>query len=257
MDNKTFLRIFGEIDDKYIQQANEDVNYWEESQIGISVRPDNTRRSAWRAAILSAACTAAVMIGVFALLLNLGIVGKVGEIEIAEDPASPGAVLRSSSEDQTGVFSDIPVVTFLYEEAAYAYGDSNSDMLKRYEVGDLFGEHRLLSAKNTYYKLSDGIQIRTKQEITVGGRFLFDLSEVHYSADGLAYLEISVGELMKLGLPSFSKDFAEDMLSYYPPNSRSSTDDTTNVGFTELNITVDYVVKTVTVIAQNILDVYD
>lgn len=252
MDNKTFLQIFGEIDDKYIQQANEDINYWEESQIGISVHPSNTRRSSLRAAILSAACTAAAMLGVFVLLLNMGIVGK---IEIIEGPASPGAEITNSSESQSGIFSDIPVDTFLYEDAAYAYDES--DVFKRYEVGDMFGEHRLLSAKNTYYKLSDSVQIRKKQEITVGGRFLFDMSNFHYS-DGSVYLEISVGNLQKLGLPSFSKDFDEDMPCYYPPNSRSSSsDDTMNIGFTELNITVDYVDKTVTVIAQNILDIYD
>ena len=257
MDNKTFLRIFGEIDDKFIQQANEDVNYWEGSRMGVSVCPGNTRRPVFRAAVLSAACTAAVMLGVFALLLNMGIVGKIEKIEISEGPASSGAEISNSSEDQNIVINELPFEAILYEDAVYAYEDSNSDVLKRYEVGDMFGEHRLLSARTTYYKFSDGVQIRKKQEITVGGRFLFDLSEVHYSTDGLAYLEIDVGTLQKLGLPSFSKDFDEDMLSYYPTDGRSSADDTVRIGFTELNITVNYVNKTLTVIAQNILDIYD
>ena len=249
MDNKTFLRLFGEIDDKYIQQANEDVDYWLESQRGISVRTDAPKSSFFRTVIMTAACTAAVMFGVFALLLNLGIVGK---IEITESPTSSGVELSNSSGSQSIELPDFHSDTYLYEEAAYAYEDSYSDVLKRYEVGDMFGEHRLLSAKTTY-KVTDGVQVRQKQEIIVEGHILFDLSKCHFSTDGTAYLGISIGTLMKLGLPRISKNFDADMLSYYPPDSRPYIfDETMNIGFTQLKITVDYEEKTVTVIGQKI-----
>ena len=75
MNKETFLRIFGGIDDTYIQRANEDVNLWQKSQEGVVVRPDGSRRSPWRAVIASVAC-AAVVIGVFVFLL------KVGRIDI-------------------------------------------------------------------------------------------------------------------------------------------------------------------------------
>ena len=254
MDNKTFLRLFGEIDDKYIQQANEDVDYWLEAQRGISVRPDNTRRSFFRTVIMTAACTAAVMIGVFALLLNLGIVGK---IEIIEDPASPGAELSNSSTSQNIELPEFPAETYLYEEAAYAYDQSAPYTLKRYEPGDMFGEHKLMSAKTTY-KVIDGKQITQKQEITIEGNFLFDLSKCHFSTDRVTYLDITVGSLIKLGLPYISKNFDADMVSFYSSSGRDFPfDETVNVSFTGLNITVDYEEKVITVIGQNISIAYN
>lgn len=254
MDNKTFLRLFGEIDDKYIQQANEDVDYWLEAQRGISVRPDDTRRPFFRTVIMTAACTAAVMLGVFALLMNLGIVGK---IEIIEGPASTGVEISNSSDSQGIELPEFPSETYLYEEAAYAYEDSYSDVLKRYEVGDMFGEHRLLSAK-TIYRITDGVQIRQKQEIIVEGRVIFDLSKCHFTTDGTAYLDITVGSLVKLGLPRISKNFDADMLSYYPPNSRPYIfDETMSIGFTELKIVADYEEKTIAVIGQKVSIAYN
>ena len=71
MNKETFLRIFGEIDDAYIQRANEDVNLWQSFQEGVVVRPGSSRRSPLRVVIASVAC-AAVVFGVFAFLLNVG-----------------------------------------------------------------------------------------------------------------------------------------------------------------------------------------
>ena len=79
MNKETFLRIFGEIDDTYIQRANEDVNLWQQSQEGVVVRPDSSRRSPLRAVIASVAC-AALVFGVFAFLLN------VGRIDVKSSP---------------------------------------------------------------------------------------------------------------------------------------------------------------------------
>ena len=201
---------------------------------------------------MTAACTAAVMTGVF-VLLNAGIVGK---IEIIEGPASSGAELSNSSGSNSIELPEFPSETYLYEEAAYAYDQSAPYVLKRYEVGDMFGEHRILNAKTTY-KVVDGKHIRQKQEITVEGSFLFDLSKCHFSTDKNAYLEITVGTLMKIGIPQFSKDFDADMVTCYPTDGRKTTvDGVTNIGFTALSITVDYEAKTITVYGQK-YSIYD
>lgn len=71
MNKETFLRIFGEIDDTYIQRANEDVNLWQRSQEGEVVRPDDSRRFPWRTVIASVACAAAVVFGAFFLMRNV------------------------------------------------------------------------------------------------------------------------------------------------------------------------------------------
>ena len=229
------------IDSKYVEKASEDLAFWLESQRGVSIRPDNTRRSLLRTAIMSAACTAAVIIGVFAFLLNMGIVGKT---LVTGDPASSGADLSNSS----GALHELPSEGYLYEEAAYAYADENPDVLKRYVVGDMFGGHKLLSAKTTY-KLSDGTQIRQKQEISVEGHFLFDI--VRSKNDDGASFDIAAGSWTDLGLPYPLKDFNEDMLSYYPSGVHSfSSDDTMKIIFYDLNITVDHDEKTITLAAQ-------
>lgn len=240
MKSEEFLRLLGGIDKKYVEKASDDLNFWLESQRGISVRPDNTRVSLWRTAIMSASCTAAVMIGVFAFLLNMGIVGKT---LVTGDPASSGVELSNSS----GGFHELPPEGYLYEEAAYAYAADDSNVLKRYEAGDIFGGHKLMSAKTTY-KLSDGMQIRQKQEISVEGHFMFNL--VRSKTDDAA-LDIDIGSWADLGLPYLLKDFDERMLSYYPSSVRSfSYDDTMKIIFYDLNITVDHEEKTVTLAAQ-------
>ena len=93
MNKETFLRIFGGIDDTYIQRANEDVNLWQQSQEGVVVRPSSSRRSAWRTVIAAVVCTAAALFGVFVLLLKVGRIDfassseKLSSIRIAFDVA--------------------------------------------------------------------------------------------------------------------------------------------------------------------------
>lgn len=76
MNKETFLRIFGGIDDTYIQRANEDVNLWQQSQEAVVFRPDSSRKFPWRAVIASVVCTAAALFGVFVLL------PKVGKVDV-------------------------------------------------------------------------------------------------------------------------------------------------------------------------------
>ena len=71
MNKETFLQIFGEIDDIYIQRANKDVNLWLRSQEGVVVHTDGSKRFPWRSVISYVAC-AAVVIGAFVFLLNVG-----------------------------------------------------------------------------------------------------------------------------------------------------------------------------------------
>lgn len=88
MDNERFLRAFGEIDDKYLEKADALYNDWRESQKGISVRADRSRKASLKIAIVSAACTAAAMLGIFALLLNIG---RIGIIDSSADSGSTPA----------------------------------------------------------------------------------------------------------------------------------------------------------------------
>lgn len=245
MNDDKFVQIFSGLDEELIGEANEDMNFWLESQKGISVRPDNTRRSIRRTAIMSAVCTAAVMIGVFALLLNLGIVGKIG---IIDNPASPGAELSNSSGNQSSVRHELPSEGYLYEDAAYAYDESDPDVLKRYEVGDSFGPFILQSAKTTY-KLSGNMQIRQKQEITIYGTIVLDPGKLKFS-NHYVFLVTDIGSLTDyLELPYLLKDLDADTLTYCSPYAIPFMleDSSSYIAAHDFNIMVDYEEKTITV----------
>ena len=127
MDNERFLRAFGEIDDKYLEKADALYNDWRESQKGISVRAERSRRSSRKIAIVSAACTAAVMLGVFALLLNIG---KIGFIDI-----SSGSVSSDSTPAQSSAVSELPAAgTTPCAHEYYRLGDN-------VRVGEAYDTH--------------------------------------------------------------------------------------------------------------------
>lgn len=65
MDKNKLLRMFGEIDDKYIEQANAQLAEWEKAQQGMSLSNDYTRKSPWKAIIAAIASAAAVLFGAF------------------------------------------------------------------------------------------------------------------------------------------------------------------------------------------------
>ena len=116
------------IDGKFIEKASEDLAFWQESQKGISVRPEHSRRFSRRTVIVSVACTAAVMFGVFFLSLN------IGKIEKTDDPANSGvgsdnssSVIDNSSDvtgDSSDVIGDDPNIT----------SNQNITSAKRYKV---------------------------------------------------------------------------------------------------------------------------
>ena len=106
MDNERFMRAFGEIDDEYLQTANELYNIWQESQKGVSVRADVSQRFSWRTVIASAACTAAVLFGVFVLLLN------IGKIKLSESSEQSESSYMDESVDL--VIDGEPAELFLY-----------------------------------------------------------------------------------------------------------------------------------------------
>ena len=73
MNKEQFLEIFNDIDEEIIQQANEDVNSWLKDRSGIIVRADEKRVFPWKTVIATAACTAAVLSGVFFLNKSISV----------------------------------------------------------------------------------------------------------------------------------------------------------------------------------------
>ena len=82
MKSDEFFGLLGGIDSKMIAKASEDMMSWQESQKGVVVQAGSSRRPSLRIAAVCAVC-AAVMIGVFALIMNIrkNGIGTVSEPE--------------------------------------------------------------------------------------------------------------------------------------------------------------------------------
>ena len=105
MTGEAFLRIFGEIDEEYIQQANEDINLWEKSREGIIVYANNSRRSVWKTVTVSAACIAAAVFGIIVLVLNIGKIKSEPLDPITEE--SDCIISYSATWYEDGMFYEI------------------------------------------------------------------------------------------------------------------------------------------------------
>ena len=99
MDDMNLFQIFGEIDAEIVQKANDDLNFWQNSQKGVSVRPAASRRSS-RRAVIASVCGIAAVFGVF-VLLNVLKGGFFTDHITPYAPASSdlAASLGSSSDD--------------------------------------------------------------------------------------------------------------------------------------------------------------
>lgn len=104
MDSERFMRAFGEINDEYLQNANELYNLWQDSQTGVSVAANYSRKATLKTIIVSVACTAAVMFGLFVLFLNVGKIGIIGNSGNSNNtPGQNGSVYSSvSTESNNG-----------------------------------------------------------------------------------------------------------------------------------------------------------
>lgn len=100
MNNINFMQLFGEIDDRILRQASDALHLWQESQEGISFRAEYSRKRTWRAVIASVVCTAAAMLGVFVLLLNIGKI-KMNSLPEHNNGSVDSTVSSESSSGQS------------------------------------------------------------------------------------------------------------------------------------------------------------
>lgn len=100
MKSETFLRIFGDIDEKYIEEAADDEDgYFEDADEGVVVHAGDPRKIFWRTFIASVACTAAVVVGAVFLVRTVLKNGFV--LEPASSTSSSAQEGESSSGEST------------------------------------------------------------------------------------------------------------------------------------------------------------
>ena len=78
MKNEKFLQMLGEIDEKYLREANNDVELWLEERNGVKVTVDSTRKRSPLRLIAAVSCGAAAVIGAFVLISNVPKLGNIG-----------------------------------------------------------------------------------------------------------------------------------------------------------------------------------
>lgn len=231
MKNGDFLQMLNGIDEKYIDRAGKDLEKYRNRQ------RDNKkahRKSVWKNIIAVATCTAAAIFGVFAVIIG------VGKIRFGSDSSgvslnanSSGLVSPANDEYQLDLSENFSGEISV--NAAYGYED-NSTKIKRYEIGDKFGENAEITSAKSTFSVVDGKPFPIKQELTVKVNFLIEYSTA-----------ITENCLKELCLPSFGSGFKTNPLF----KKRTDTNDNNSdndylMQITTINIIVDYSDKTIT-----------
>lgn len=125
MTNEVFLQMLSGIDGKLVEKASEDMVLWQEAREGVSVSAGSPRRSSRVMAAVSAVCAAAVVIGIFVLILNV----RKNGIGVVDDPTSSGSSIQIANPDsENGVqtFSknfDGLILTVTTDKSTYTVGE--------------------------------------------------------------------------------------------------------------------------------------
>lgn len=235
MNNETFLQIFGEIDDKIIQQANEDFNFWQESQRGIRVHLEYSRKAFWKTVITSAAGVAAVIIGTFVLLFNFGRIGIIDSPESSSD----SSVSQSSADSEPDSEIDF------YKYTVYAY-ERNSDTLNSYNVGDRFGDNAVITRAVSGYVRGDSGEVLKTQDIRLSVNLALDSGIDSFTFTGEYVEAVAAGSTIDaLDLPSFGIDFVTEPLTVSYPTEIWFENNRNELVISALTVKVDYDKKTV------------
>lgn len=96
MKNEQLLQMLGEIDEKHLREANKDVELWLEEQNEVKFTVERPRKSSPWKIVTAAACSAAALFGVFAMVSN---VGKLRGGIYSDSAAAPNSALSERPED--------------------------------------------------------------------------------------------------------------------------------------------------------------
>ena len=123
MKSEEFIELLGGINSKMIEKASEDMINWQRSQEGERVSVDSSpRRSSFGIAAVCAVC-AAVMIGVFALIINIRKNGFGNIFDPVSSPEQSGGMIVENSEQTFTKDFDGLVLTVTTDKSAYKIGE--------------------------------------------------------------------------------------------------------------------------------------
>lgn len=190
--------MLNDIDDDYIESAGRDLEHYRGAKSNSFINEKTHRKSVWRKAAAAALCTAAAIFGVFALLLGTGRI----KLETGSDGAgvslnasSSGLYFPISDEYQLNLNEDVS--GNITVNSAYGY-EENSEKIRRYEIGEKFGETAEITAAKATFLIINKNAILTAQEISLSEEHLF---QIPVNSD-------KIDIMTALGYPSFGDDFS-------------------------------------------------
>ncbi len=224
MKNEEFLSLLNNINEKYIENAAEKLeNYREFCKNGaVSVRQD--RKFAWREVLTTVVCTAAVVFGVFSVVLNLSDNGS--GVSLVPSSENSNSLIR----DKYSLIFDASFSGEISANAAYAL---ENDVIVRYEVGNKFGDFCEISKAKSTFDVTKGEAILKEQQISLNTDFICSIKVLE--------------DFAEVNLPNFGDDFTYNVELADTISDPQGDSENLYVETTAVSITVKYDQKTVTV----------
>lgn len=182
------------IDEKFIDSAGKDLEHFRGEKSANSLSEKPCRKPVWKKATMAAACTAAAIFGVFALLLGTGRIKLETGAGVSLNANSDGLYFPIKDDYQLDLSEETSgriTVNF-----AYGYAE-NSEKIGRFEIGEKFGETAEITDAKSTFLIINGNAILTAQELS--------LSEERRLRIPAKTEKIDV--MTALGYPSLGDDF--------------------------------------------------
>lgn len=229
MKSEDFLNLLNNINEKYIENATEKLEYYRQIQAKGIVYVKQDRKFAWREVLTSVICTSAVIFGVFSVVLNL--------FENTHKPNDSGVSIGASSEnsnplikDKYGLIFDANFSGEISVNAAYSF---ENDIIKRYEVGDKFGDFCEISKAKSTFDVTKGNAILKEQQISLNTDFICSVEVLE--------------DFAAVNLPNFGDDFTYNVELADTISDPQGEGENLYAETSAVSITVKYDQKTVTV----------
>ena len=156
--------MLGGIDENFIDSAGKDLEQFRSGKSANSLSEKAHRKPVWKNVATAAACTAAAIFGVFALLLGTGRIKLETGAGVSLNASSGGLYFPITDDYQLDLCEETSGKISV--NSAYGYA-GNSEKIGRYEIGDRFGEAAdITDAKSTFLIINENA-ILTEQELSL------------------------------------------------------------------------------------------
>lgn len=226
------MQIFGGIDADFIDSAGKDLECFRSEKSSNSLTEKAHRKPVWKSITAAAACTAAAIFGVFAVLLGTGRIRLETGAGVSLNASSGGLFFPISEDYQLDLSEE--TAGKITVNSAYGYAE-NSEKIARFEIGEKFGETAEITDAKSTFLIINGSAILTEQKLL--------LSEERWLCIPAKRDKIDV--LAAFGYPSLSGDF-EFMIELFRGENAVDLPENSEIyaKASEVQILADYTGKT-------------